>query len=120
MGNHNYNINNYSKLFLSSLFYYIKPFHWNNNKRFIFDFQRLIQRGFNVDPVGAWTKIGLVIFNNQGKIGSTPEYLSGDYMIQGASSFLPVMALDPQEHERILDMCAAPGGKSTHIGIYNK
>ena len=37
-------------------------------------------------------------------------------MLQGASSFLPVMALAPQADERILDMCAAPGGKATYIG----
>ena len=36
-------------------------------------------------------------------------------MIQAASSLLPVMALAPQEHERILDMAAAPGGKTTHM-----
>lgn len=29
---------------------------------------------------------------------------------------LPVMALAPQEHERILDMCCAPGGKTSYIG----
>ena len=29
---------------------------------------------------------------------------------------LPVMALAPQEKERVLDMCAAPGGKTTYIG----
>ena len=29
---------------------------------------------------------------------------------------MPVMALAPQEKERILDMCAAPGGKTTYIG----
>ena len=29
---------------------------------------------------------------------------------------LPVMALAPQEKESILDMCAAPGGKTTYIG----
>ena len=37
-------------------------------------------------------------------------------MLQAASSFLPVIALGPAEGERILDMCAAPGGKSTYIG----
>ena len=50
-------------------------------------------------------------------LGATPEYLAGHYMIQGASSFLPVMALAPQPGERVLDMCAAPGGKTTYIGI---
>lgn len=37
-------------------------------------------------------------------------------MLQGASSLLPVMALAPQENERILDMCCAPGGKTSYIG----
>jgi 25S rRNA (cytosine2870-C5)-methyltransferase len=37
-------------------------------------------------------------------------------MIQSASSFVPVMALAPQPGELILDMAAAPGGKSTYIG----
>lgn len=36
-------------------------------------------------------------------------------MLQAASSFLPVIALAPQPHERILDMASAPGGKATHI-----
>jgi ribosomal RNA methyltransferase Nop2 len=36
-------------------------------------------------------------------------------MLQSASSFLPVLALDPQMNERILDLAAAPGGKTTYI-----
>ena len=38
-------------------------------------------------------------------------------MLQAAASFLPVMALEPQPGEKILDMCAAPGGKATYLGI---
>lgn len=41
-------------------------------------------------------------------------------MLQAASSFLPVMALAPQEHERVLDMASAPGGKTTHIAALLK
>lgn len=33
---------------------------------------------------------------------------------------LPVMALEPHENERILDLCAAPGGKSSHIAALMK
>jgi 25S rRNA (cytosine2870-C5)-methyltransferase len=78
--------------------------------------QALIARGVNLDPLGKWTKVGLVVFNSQVPLGATPEYLAGHYILQGASSLLPVMALAPQENERILDMCAAPGGKASHIG----
>lgn len=82
--------------------------------------QSLINRGVNLDPVGKWTKVGLVIYSSPVPVGATPEYLAGHYIIQGASSLLPVMALAPQENERILDMCAAPGGKASHIGAIMK
>ncbi|XP_077384169.1 28S rRNA (cytosine(4447)-C(5))-methyltransferase [Festucalex cinctus] len=77
--------------------------------------QALINRGVNLDPLGKWSKVGLVIYDSSVPIGATPEYLSGQYMLQGASSFLPVMALSPQEGESVLDMSAAPGGKTTYI-----
>ncbi len=40
---------------------------------------------------------------------------SGKVFIQNAASWLPVIALDPQPGEKILDLCAAPGGKTSHI-----
>lgn len=82
--------------------------------------EALINRGVNLDPIGKWTKVGLVVYSSQVPMGATPEYLAGHYILQGASSFLPVMALDPKENERILDMCAAPGGKSSHIAALMK
>ncbi|KAI6655081.1 hypothetical protein LOD99_2370 [Oopsacas minuta] len=82
--------------------------------------QTLINRGVNLDPVGDWSKVGLVVYKSQVPIGATPEYLSGHYMLQGASSMVPVMALAPKEGERILDMCAAPGGKTTYIAALMK
>lgn len=78
--------------------------------------QALINRGVNVDPLSSWSKVGLVVFKSQVPLGATPEYLAGHYILQGACSMLPVMALAPKPDERILDLCAAPGGKSTYIG----
>ena len=75
----------------------------------------LISRGVNLDPVGKWSKVGLVVYESQVPIGATPEYMGGHYMVQGASSFLPVMALAPQQKETVLDVAAAPGGKTSHI-----
>ena len=82
--------------------------------------QSLINRGVTLEPVGKWSKIGLQIFESAVPLGATPEYLAGHYILQAASSFLPVMALAPQEHERILDMAAAPGGKTTHMAALMK
>ncbi|XP_050304547.1 uncharacterized protein LOC126742060 [Anthonomus grandis grandis] len=82
--------------------------------------QALINRGVNLDPVGKWSKVGLVVYSSQVPMGATPEYLAGHYIIQGASSFLPVMSLAPQENEKILDMSAAPGGKASHISALMK
>lgn len=48
-------------------------------------------------------------------IGATPEYLLGYYYIQDLSSCISVIAMDPKENETNLDMCAAPGGKTTYI-----
>ena len=82
--------------------------------------QALIARGVNLDPVGDWSRVGLKIYESQVPIGATPEYLAGHYMLQSAASFLPVMALAPREGECVLDMCASPGGKSTHIAAMMK
>ncbi|KAI4138877.1 MAG: hypothetical protein LQ341_004472, partial [Variospora aurantia] len=82
--------------------------------------QTLINRGVTLEPVGKWSKVGLQIFESQVPLGATPEYLAGHYILQAASSFLPVMALAPQENERVLEMAAAPGGKSTYIAALMK
>ena len=78
--------------------------------------KNLISRGVNLDPLAEWSKVGLKIYSSTVPIGATPEYLSGQYMLQSPSSFLPVLALNPLPGEKILDMCASPGGKTTYIG----
>lgn len=49
------------------------------------------------------------------KIESLPIYKEGKIYIQSISSMMPVYALEPKEGENILDMCAAPGSKTTLI-----
>lgn len=77
--------------------------------------QALTTKGMSVQPIGAWSKVGLQVFESDVAVGSTTEYLAGQYLVQSASSFLPVMSLAPAEGMRVLDMSAAPGGKTTHI-----
>jgi 16S rRNA (cytosine967-C5)-methyltransferase len=42
-------------------------------------------------------------------------FQSGLFTIQDESAALPVLLLDPQSGDRVIDMCAAPGGKTTFI-----
>lgn len=49
------------------------------------------------------------------KITSFSFYKEGHIYLQSLSSMLPVFLLDPHEKENILDMCAAPGSKTTMI-----
>lgn len=74
-----------------------------------------MQRGVQVEPVGDWSKVGIKINETKVPIGATPEYLCGHYMLQSAASFLPVLSLAPHPGDKVLDMAAAPGGKTTYI-----
>lgn len=47
--------------------------------------------------------------------GKHPYHAAGMYYIQEPSAMAPVELLDVQPGERVLDLCAAPGGKSTQI-----
>lgn len=75
----------------------------------------LMKRGVSLDPLASWSKVGLKIMESPVPIGATPEYLSGHYMLQSAASMCPVLALGPEPKERVLDMSAAPGGKTSYI-----
>ena len=65
-----------------------------------------------------WCPDGFWIAHKAGKrtdIGNIPEHNSGQFYIQEAASMIPVVVLCPQPREKILDMCASPGGKTTQI-----
>lgn len=56
------------------------------------------------------------VIKGKNKIGHSLTYLSGEIMPQGYGSMLSVHILDPLPNETILDLSAAPGGKSCFIG----
>jgi 16S rRNA (cytosine1407-C5)-methyltransferase len=59
---------------------------------------------------------GLVLKDDSFPLSNTLPYFQGHFFFQGLSSQLPVLALDPQPGESVLDMAAAPGSKSVQIG----
>ena len=48
--------------------------------------------------------------------GKTLEHILGFYYIQGLSSMIPAVILSPNENDLVLDLCAAPGSKTTQLG----
>ncbi|WP_262172884.1 16S rRNA (cytosine(967)-C(5))-methyltransferase RsmB [Saccharococcus sp. Marseille-Q5394] len=52
---------------------------------------------------------------SSGSLANTAAFAEGLLTIQDESSMLPVLALDVKPDMKVLDMCAAPGGKTTFI-----
>ena len=63
-----------------------------------------------------WYNDALIIENaNESDIQNLDLYKNGEIYLQSLSSMLPPLILNPQEKTDILDMAAAPGGKTTQI-----
>lgn len=48
-------------------------------------------------------------------LGKTIEHILGEYYIQSLSSMIPPLILNPNETDIVLDLCAAPGSKTTQL-----
>ncbi|MBN2571369.1 MAG: RsmB/NOP family class I SAM-dependent RNA methyltransferase [Ignavibacteriales bacterium] len=57
----------------------------------------------------------LLVKNGNDVIGKTIEYILGHYYIQSLSSMLPPILLNPNPTDKVLDLCAAPGSKTTQL-----
>lgn len=73
---------------------------------------------FLKEPV-PWEKYGYY-YDGEARPGKHPFHEAGLYYIQEASAMLPARLLEVQEGERVLDLCAAPGGKSTQLAAQLK
>lgn len=76
---------------------------------------RLAQRGYACEELG-WLPGALRVTGLE-KPGRTLEYHLGTYHVQEEISLVPAVVLDPRPGERILDLCAAPGGKTAQISV---
>lgn len=77
---------------------------------------RLKQKGWKIREIKNFP-LAVVIESElkPGELGKTLEHSLGYYYVQEVTSMLPALALNPKEGESILDICAAPGSKTTQI-----
>lgn len=68
---------------------------------------------FGLTPV-PWCQEGFY-YRQETRPGRHPFHEAGVYYIQEPSAMAVVSLLDPKPGERVLDLCAAPGGKTTHV-----
>ena len=64
----------------------------------------------------AWYDDALIIENvDESIIRETDMYKNGEIYLQSLSSMIPPIIIEPKDNENILDMAAAPGGKTTEL-----
>lgn len=77
---------------------------------------KLIDDGFKVEE-GDISNMSLIVKNPAG-LASSKFFKAGFFTIQQEASMKTVEVLDPKENTRILDLCAAPGTKTSYLAEY--
>jgi len=70
--------------------------------------------GITTEPVSEFAD-ALKVVGDKSNIGKTLEHSIGDYYIQSLSSMIPPLVLNPQPTDKVLDLCSAPGSKTTQL-----
>ena len=86
-----------------------------NNTKADFDevYDRLEEMGYDVEEGYAFPEA--IIIRGGRSIESNPLFIEGAITVQDESAMLVAPLLDLEENDTVLDLCAAPGGKTTHI-----
>ncbi|WP_201352855.1 RsmB/NOP family class I SAM-dependent RNA methyltransferase [Hydrogenimonas urashimensis] len=82
--------------------------------------ERLKRAGFCLQPVPWYRYAFTVPFEERDGLTRSPLFQEGEIYIQSLSSMLAPLALNPQPGETILDLTAAPGGKSLMMAAQMK
>lgn len=75
--------------------------------------EQFIRAGVTAHPTGI-SPVGVTLDKGQ-EVSSLPGFETGDYYVDDEAAQLIPPILDAQPGESILDACAAPGGKATHL-----
>ncbi len=85
----------------------------NTNKISVEDFLEISP--FELQPI-PWIENGFYYDGDTVKPAKHPYYAAGYYYLQEPSAMTPANRLPISEGDRVLDLCAAPGGKTTELG----
>lgn len=88
----------------------LNPLKWNTEPK---EEAGFLETRFHLRKI-PWAKEGYY-YGADTRPGKHPLHEAGAYYIQEPSAMAVAELLDPQPGERILDLCAAPGGKTTQI-----
>ena len=83
---------------------------------------RLEKKGWKISQPWKGNPEVLIVKNElePGELGRALEHLLGYYYIQELASMLPIIALNPEPGESVLDLCSAPGSKTTQAAAKMK
>ncbi len=118
-------LTNFEEFRETSLQYLRRSIRVNTLKISISHLKKRLEKDWKLTPV-PWCPEGFWI-DHRGEgddyrrdVGNLPEHSLGYVFIQEAASMIPPIALGPKPGERVLDMCASPGAKTTQIAGYMK
>ena len=107
----------YDAFLQHSLSYARKSIRVNTLKITVDKLQERLSEQWELTPV-PWCKEGFFMqFKEKDRfdIGNLPEHQLGYMYVKDAASMIPPVVLDPQKDETVLDLCAAPGSKTTQL-----
>lgn len=82
--------------------------------------QGLTKQGFKLEKVKSIQDAFILDNKSLRELQETNEYKQGKLYVQSLSSMLPALILDPKPDEKICDLTAAPGSKTTQIAAMMK
>jgi NOL1/NOP2/sun family putative RNA methylase len=86
---------------------------WKTTELALVDYFR--QEGLELEPL-SWYPGGFRL-RNLARAGATLPFVAGWYYLQEEVAMTAVVALDPQPGEKVVDLCASPGGKTGQIAL---
>ncbi len=77
--------------------------------------KRRLKRGAEALKQVPWCESGFYLQGETADFSKHPDYFAGLYYLQEPSAMAPAAILPIEKGDRVLDLCAAPGGKSTFL-----